>query len=382
MRTVRGTTGLLLDVNSDESRNDFAASINRVLNALAHVDDMGYCQGQNYVVDVMMKAGLPERETFCLFLYLLRQGHFHGMYRKEVAMLAGYMDKLEEKLKDRLPELSAHFEGEQYPPPLYALEWITTFFGLAAQPLVSLVALDLFLAGARNPVLRLCVSLLGEMEGDLLGLDQEGLLKGFRSRALNVDAEGVIVRALADGGKDRSRNGAAATTTSTTAEAKRSKVGDTADRALGWSTGPDYLLVLRCRNSQTLGLVELREEAKNDLLSENSSLQVWSYNRHSQHRNLGQIYGMQFCACFRDGWSVWGRVSFGSKVVSCKNARGSTKRCFCIGLCLKASETRYIFRCFAPCPDPLLLLRESFTSRTPFWRSLDLWAGGSCKPAG
>lgn len=42
-------------------------------------------QGQNYVVDVMMKAGLPERETFCLFLYLLRQGHLHGIYRKEVS---------------------------------------------------------------------------------------------------------------------------------------------------------------------------------------------------------------------------------------------------------------------------------------------------------
>lgn len=277
MRTVRGTTGLLLDVNSDESRNDFAGSINRVLNALAHVDDMGYCQGQNYVVDVMMKAGLPERETFCLFLYLLRQGHFHGMYRKEVAMLAGYMDKLEEKVKDGLPELSAHFEGEQYPPPLYALEWITTFFGLAAQPLVSLVALDLFLAGARNPVLRLCVSFLGEMEGELLGLDQEGLLKGFRSRALNVGAEGVIVRALTDGGKGDSRHAAAAATAATTsssAEAKRPKVGDATDRALGWSTGPDYLLVLRCRNSQMLGLVELREESKNSLLSENTALQV------------------------------------------------------------------------------------------------------------
>lgn len=272
-------------MNSDESRNDFAGSINRVLNALAHVDDMGYCQGQNYVVDVMMKAGLPERETFCLFLYLLRQGHFHGMYRKEVAMLAGYMDKLEEKVKDGLPELSAHFEEEQYPPPLYALEWITTFFGLAAQPLVSLVALDLFLAGARNPVLRLCVSLLGEMEGELLGLDQEGLLKGFRSRALNVGAERVIVRALTDGGKGDCRHeaaAAAATTTATTttaaaattAETKRPKVGDAADRALGWSTGPDYLLVLRCRNSQTLGLVQLREESKNALLLENTSLQV------------------------------------------------------------------------------------------------------------
>lgn len=278
MRTVRGTTGLLLDLTSDDSRNVFAGSINRVLNALAHVDDMGYCQGQNYVVDVMMKAGLPERETFCLFLYLLRQGHFHGMYRKEVAMLAGYMDKLEEQIRVRLPDLSAHFEAEHYPPPLYALEWITTLFGLAAQPLVALVALDLFLAGARNPVLRLCVALLGEMEGGLKGLDQEGLLKDFRSRAVSVDAEAVIVRALTEGGKggggQKSGETAAAAPAPAAADEKEAAAAATAGRALGWSTGPDYLLILRSRHCQTVGLVELREEAKNGLLVEHSMLQV------------------------------------------------------------------------------------------------------------
>lgn len=43
LRTVRGVTGLLLDFSSDQ-RGELAGSINRVLNALAHVDDMGYCQ--------------------------------------------------------------------------------------------------------------------------------------------------------------------------------------------------------------------------------------------------------------------------------------------------------------------------------------------------
>lgn len=96
----------------------------------------------------------------------------------------------------RLPneKLDCRRQTEHYPPPLYALEWITTLFGLAARPLISLVALDLFLAGARNPVLRLCVSLLGGMEEDLLALDQEGLLKEFRSRAVAVDAEEVRIR--------------------------------------------------------------------------------------------------------------------------------------------------------------------------------------------
>lgn len=97
------------------------------------------------------------------------------------------------RLPSRLRNGNLHCrrQTEHYPPPLYALEWITTLFGLAARPLISLVALDLFLAGARNPVLRLCVSLLGGMEEDLLALDQEGLLKEFRSRAVAVDAEEV-----------------------------------------------------------------------------------------------------------------------------------------------------------------------------------------------
>lgn len=43
LRTVRAVTGLLLDFSKDQ-RDDFAGSINRVLNALAHVDNMGYCQ--------------------------------------------------------------------------------------------------------------------------------------------------------------------------------------------------------------------------------------------------------------------------------------------------------------------------------------------------
>lgn len=69
----------------------------------------------------------------------------------------------------------------------------------------------------------------------------------------------VIVRALSDGG-------------GRAAEVKQSRAG--ADRHLGWSTGPDYLLVLRSRHCQTVGLVELREEAKNGLLVQNSELQV------------------------------------------------------------------------------------------------------------
>lgn len=68
---------------------------------------------------------------------------------------------------------------------------MTTLFGLAARPLVSLVALDLFLAGARNPVLRLCVSVLGIIEDDLMSLDQEGLLREFRTKAVGVAAESV-----------------------------------------------------------------------------------------------------------------------------------------------------------------------------------------------
>lgn len=68
------------------------------------------------------------------------------------------------------------------------------------------------------------------------------------------------MRALSDGGGNTGR------------DVRRSRAG--ADGPLGWSTGPDYLLVLRSRHCETVGLVELREEARKNILSEHTPLQA------------------------------------------------------------------------------------------------------------
>lgn len=65
---MRAVTGLLLDF-SDGHRSEFAGSINRVLNALAHVDDMGYCQVRSTASS--SKSSEPYRETPALLLLLL-----------------------------------------------------------------------------------------------------------------------------------------------------------------------------------------------------------------------------------------------------------------------------------------------------------------------
>ncbi|CAM9310504.1 unnamed protein product [Discosporangium mesarthrocarpum] len=190
LRTVRVETGHFFDF-SGKMKEDLASTSHRILNAIARVDGMGYCQGENYVVDIMLKAGLPEQETFCLFLYALRQQHLHGIFRKEVPVLTEYLEKFEEHLQRDLPKLYSHFKEQNYSAPLYALEWITTLFALAARPLVALVILDLFLSSARNPILRLCLAMLSLMESELLPLDQEGLLREFRRIAVGVDEEEV-----------------------------------------------------------------------------------------------------------------------------------------------------------------------------------------------
>ncbi|CAM9488739.1 unnamed protein product [Choristocarpus tenellus] len=270
LRTVRVDAGLFFDF-SGKPKEELALTSHRVLNAIAKVDDMGYCQGENYVVDVMLKAGLPEQDTFCLFLYALRQRHLHGIYRKEVPVLTEYLERFEEHLRRCLPKLAAHFEAQNYSAPLYALEWITTLFGLAARPLVALAALDLFLSSARNPILRLCVSLLSVMEEKLLYLDQEGLLRKFRLIAVDVDEEEVVVHALSSGCSTEMEGegeeggvGAVGTPLSTEKEDNLVPFDPFPSRSL--SMVPDLLLVLRANACVIDGVVDLYGKAGSDLL--------------------------------------------------------------------------------------------------------------------
>lgn len=61
------------------------------------------------------------------------------------------------------------------------------------------------------------------------------------------------------------------------AQAQQKRSRERSAKLLGWSTGPDYLLVLRSRHCQTVGLYELREEARSDLLPGNTALQVCGF---------------------------------------------------------------------------------------------------------
>ncbi|CAM9552359.1 unnamed protein product [Phaeothamnion confervicola] len=146
MRTVRGETdgsGFLLD-RSPGQKMALALALRRVLNGAAVLDHMGYVQGQNYVVDVLLKAGVCEEDAFCLFVYALRHQFLYGLYRTEVPILTDYLAVFERQLAARAPDLAAHLEREGFTSSIYAIEWFTTLFALSAPPLVTLAAMDLF----------------------------------------------------------------------------------------------------------------------------------------------------------------------------------------------------------------------------------------------
>lgn len=72
LRTVRAVTGLLLDF-SDGHRSEFAGSINRVLNALAHVDDMGYCQVRPTSSAKAASHTVKRQHYYCRICMVLRK---------------------------------------------------------------------------------------------------------------------------------------------------------------------------------------------------------------------------------------------------------------------------------------------------------------------
>lgn len=136
----------------------------------------------------------------------------------------------------------------------------------------------------------------------------------------------VIVRALMDGGGHA-------------AEAGRSRAG--ADKHLGWSNGPDYLLVLRSRHCQTVGLVELREEAKNGLLVGNSTLQVWLVNRREESlrpQARAAVRGETAMCSWGRKCSMMGRVR---EAILCLSRHSRAYQGFpCVGLLNKPPAAR------------------------------------------
>jgi len=174
-----------------------APLLSRLLRAVSIVDDMGYCQGMNYVADIILEAtNNHEKESFCIMLYALRSRHLSCLYETKLPILSLYMDVFEYHLRDRKPILAGKLKSEGFLVPYYAIEWFTTCFTLyVPQPLTKCI-FEMWLGGMDNVFIRVGIAIMKLLEEPLMRLTLEELLQSFRQLVLTLKTEDVLKSAF------------------------------------------------------------------------------------------------------------------------------------------------------------------------------------------
>lgn len=119
----------------------------RVLKAYSIYDaEVGYCQGLNFVVAVLLMY-LTEEESFWILISLMESPSFsfRDVVRPGFPGLIQHLYIFHKLFRANLPKLHAHFQALGISVPMYATQWYITCFGSCLQIDVVANIIDLFL---------------------------------------------------------------------------------------------------------------------------------------------------------------------------------------------------------------------------------------------
>lgn len=162
----------------------------RVLTALAlHRKELGYCQGINYLVAVLLQV-LSEEEAFWVFNALCENYDFDlvfvtGMYRVRcVCNAVNHYTRL------YLPALAHRLDTAEVHAELYAARWVLTLFARELKLPLLLRLWDLFLLDGWKVVVRLTLAVMEHSQEVILRVPVEctfeECLKAARAPSLDL----------------------------------------------------------------------------------------------------------------------------------------------------------------------------------------------------
>jgi hypothetical protein len=84
-----------------------------ILKAYAVYDNqVGYCQGMNFIVSILLSHIVSQTETFWLFVHLMHEKNWRLFFINNTPKLIKVLEKLTHQIKIKLNDLYDHFEKE------------------------------------------------------------------------------------------------------------------------------------------------------------------------------------------------------------------------------------------------------------------------------
>ncbi|KAG3108821.1 hypothetical protein PI125_g11498 [Phytophthora idaei] len=222
-RATLETTGVEGEIDRDIERtfpaNPFFSEegdgrrlLGNVLKAVAlYADDVGYCQGMNYVVAallVVMKDaqdvtdtdldGLSVQEAaFWLTLALIRRKGMAELWKHKMPGLSQCIYLFQQLLKLHFYDLSVHFRQIGMHSSILVTQWFVTIFARVLTTPTLVRVWDLVLLDGWKAVYRVALAITAELRPKLLTMDMEQCSEFFRKNpklGLEVLSTEVLLR--------------------------------------------------------------------------------------------------------------------------------------------------------------------------------------------
>ncbi|XP_065160429.1 ecotropic viral integration site 5 ortholog isoform X2 [Atheta coriaria] len=160
-----------------------------------HDREVGYCQGTGFIVGLLLMQQMPEEETFAVLVKIMEDYRMRDMFKPTMAELGLCMFQLENLVAEQLPELSKHFQSQNFHTSMYASSWFLTLFTTALSLPLACRIMDVFLCDGIEIIFKVALAMLTLGKEDLMSLDMEGMLKFFQKELpprAESDSEGLM----------------------------------------------------------------------------------------------------------------------------------------------------------------------------------------------
>jgi len=153
---------------------------------------LGYCQGMNYIVGLLLLHVPKEEDVFWLYTRIMRLSGLRRMFLDTDPSLQWYLCRFEEELERCHPRAFHHLRIEGVSPFMYCTEWLTTLFVYNMPADAAARVMDLYLVeGGLLLLLRVAVGLMGLHEETLLKHRFDTIVTTLKALVQNTTEEEV-----------------------------------------------------------------------------------------------------------------------------------------------------------------------------------------------
>ena len=156
--------------------------LERILNAYANLNpEVGYCQGMNFIVGLLLLVSKKEEEIFWVFVCLMEFDGLNGFFKEGFPRLGLFVDAFDRILDVEVCELRQHFITINVQPSIYIHQWYLTLF-INTLPLQTvLVIWDSIMCDGLPVLVAITIALLKVLKDVLLKMDFEDVIRFFKT---------------------------------------------------------------------------------------------------------------------------------------------------------------------------------------------------------